>query len=192
MTASFLGNIWVGTVFPSAHSRIAPVACYLSAGMLLHVITALEMLLIFVAAAPTIDSHAIPFPALHFLLIFPLFAQLDARSRYQEYKKVRDQLILHGPDHRIFKSLCLSRCQRDAALAAARQLDYAAACSGYFSIAGYRWYHFLPDFVKHHPEFLLTATFWRTTFFAPTYEARFPGSVGIRCVEGNRHQADCS
>jgi hypothetical protein len=72
---------------------------------------------------------------------------------------------------RIFKSVAGSRCQRDAALAAARQLGYAKHCKFYFCAAGYRWYHLLPDFVKRHPRILISAAFWRTTFFMPTFQA---------------------
>jgi hypothetical protein len=147
------------------------VAGYLSAGKLLHAITVAEVLTI-LSIATMIGQHALAYPILTALSLFPLFTQLDARSRFQEYKQVWDQLARYGPDRRIFKSVASSRCQRDAALAAARQLGYAKDCRSYFCAAGYRWYHLLPDFATGHPRFLISAAFWRKTFFMPTYQAR--------------------
>ncbi len=146
-------------------------ARYLSAGRLLHAITLGEIITI-CAMAICLGPYPLGYPALMMLGLFPLFTQLDARSRFQEYKHVRDQLIRFGPDNRIFKTVSRSRCQRDAALAAAGELGYARTCRGYFYAAGYRWHHLLPGFLKSHPRLLVSAVFWRMTFFAPTYQAR--------------------
>lgn len=159
------------TVFARTHVWIVPTVGYLSAGALLHAITVVELFTILFIAS-LIGTHPLEHPASLMLCLFPLFTQLDARSRFQEYKKVKDQLIRYGPDRRIFKSVSSSRCQRNAALAAARQLGYATDCGDYFTTAGYRWHHLLPDFVNSHPRFLISAVFWRTTFFTPTYPAR--------------------
>ena len=155
-------------IFARICSWPAHIAGYLSAGKLLHAITVAEMVTILTIAA-LIGQHPLAYPTLIALSLFPLFTQLDARSRFQEYKRVKDQLTRYGPDRRIFKSVAGSRCQRDAAHAAARQLGYAKHCRFYYRAAGYRWYHVLPDFVKRHPRFLISAAFWRTTFFMPTY-----------------------
>lgn len=146
-------------------------AGYLSAAKLLHAITVVELLAI-LAIDALVDAHLLTFRVLAMLCLFPLFTQLDARSRFQEYKKIKDQLFRYGPDRRIFKSVARSRCQRDAALAASRQLGYATECRIYFTNSGYRWYHLLPGFVKAHPCHLISAVFWRTTFFTPTYPSR--------------------
>jgi hypothetical protein len=152
------------------------VAGYLSACKLLHAITVIELsgiLAIHALMGASLHAH----PALMMLGLFPFFTQLDARSRFQEFKQARDQLIRYGPDRRIFKSLAGSRCQRDAVLAASKQLGHERDCREYFLAAGYRWYHLLPDFVKDHPDFLIYAAFWRTTFFAPTYRTRMRVSL---------------
>ena len=159
------------TVFAKTSSWLVHSAGYLSAGILLHAITVAELLTITVIAT-FIGGHPLAYPVLVSLSLFPLFTQLDARSRFQEYKRVKDQVARYGPDRRIFKSVAGSRCQRDAALAAANQLGYGSRCRACFSAAGYRWYHLLPDFVKGQPRFLISAAFWRTTFFMPTYQAR--------------------
>ena len=157
------------TVFARACSWLVHSAGYLSAGKLLHAITVTELLTI-TAIANCIGDHPLAYPALVSLGLIPFFTQLDARSRFQEYKRVRDQLARYGPDRRIFRSMAGSRCQRDAVLAAARQLGYASHCSAFFSAAGYRWYHLLPDVVKGYPRFLVSGLFWRTTFFMPAYQ----------------------
>ncbi|WP_372679547.1 hypothetical protein [Desulfosarcina sp.] len=159
------------TVFNKARSWLGHSADYLSAGKLLHAVTVTEVFTITTIAA-CIGEHPLAYPALGSLSLLPLFTQLDARSRFQEYKRVQDQLARFGPDRRIFKSVAGSRCQRDAGFAAARQLGYASHCRACFSSAGYRWYHLLPDVVKGHPRFLVSAVFWRTTFFMPTYPTR--------------------
>ena len=159
------------TVFARICSWLPHAADYLSAGKLLHAITVTELITI-TAIAICIGQHPLAYPALITLSLLPLFTQLDARSRFQEYKRVKDQLARYGPNRRIFKSAAGSRCQRDAVLAAARQLGYASQCRVYFSANGYRWYHLLPDVVKGHPHFLISSGFWRTTFFMPTYQTR--------------------
>lgn len=155
------------------------VLTYLLAGWLLHVITVAELVVVFhvVPALFNMDTTTAAGTVLrHYLVSFfvslPLFSQLDARSRYQNYKQLRDQFILFGFDHRILKPALKSRCQRDAAHIAARDTGYGDACKTLFRVCGYRWYHLFPDFLFTHPWFLLTAYFWRTTFFTPTYHAR--------------------
>ncbi len=167
------------TAFIGTGSRLARCAGYLSAGKLLHAITITELSTI-VAIATLLDHHPLMYPALITLSLFTLFTQLDARSRFQEYKQVKDQLDRYGPDRRIFKSVSGSRCQRDAAFSAARELGYAVHCRVHFSAAGYRWYHLLPDFVKGHPRFFTSVAFWRTTFFMPTYRTRAKVFFGFK------------
>lgn len=150
---------------------------YLLAGVLLHVVTAVELILFL--AITGIDHHPVRDPAIVLLGVAILFTQLDARSRFQEYKRLRDQLIRYGPDRRIFFSIAGSRCQRDAGLAAARQLGHETACRRIFLTMGYRWYHLLPDFVLYHPGYLLSSAFLRRTFFLPAYTSRFPPTVGM-------------
>jgi nicotinamidase-related amidase len=145
---------------------------YLSASVLLHLITLMELGLI-IAAATLIEKPSAYVPAILILLLYLIFTQLDARSRYQEFKKVRDQLIRYGPNRRIFQSIRHSRCQRDAALAAARQVGHHRACRDFFWQAGYRWHHLLPHFLRRQPGYLFSPAFLRTTFFVPAYRSRY-------------------
>lgn len=116
-----------------------------------------------------------------YLFSFPIFGQLDARSRFQNYKQIKDQIFIYGYDERIFKPVLKSRCQRDAAWLSAKELGYAKQCKSYFKSMGYRWYHLFPDFVFSKPEFLFTNYFWKTTFFTPRYvpKIKYPQSKPI-------------
>lgn len=154
---------------------------YLLAGALLHIVTTVELILFLAMAG--IDPHPVKGPALILLGVAILFTQLDARSRFQEYKRVRDQLIRYGPDRRIFLSIAASRCQRNAGLAAARQLGHETACRRIFFAMGYRWYHLLPDFVLRHPGYLLSPVFLRKTFFLPAYTSSFPPTAGMGMMQ---------
>ncbi|MFZ4521036.1 MAG: hypothetical protein ACOYNC_04995 [Bacteroidales bacterium] len=153
---------------------------YLLAGRLLHVITVIEVIAIVVivpklySLQPTSMTGLVwKYYLISFFLSLPVFSQLDGRSRYQNYKQIKDQFIIFGFDQRILKPVLKSRCQRDAAEIAARDTGYLKECSRHFRANGYRWYHLFPDFLFTHPWFLLTPYFWRTTFFTPTYHSRF-------------------
>ena len=150
---------------------------FLACGRLLHTTTmiALGAALLIAVYIPT---HPLKIPVMAGIGLVAVFSQLDARSRFQEYKRARDQLAAYGPNRRIFQSLSYSQCQRDAVLAAAAQLGHADACRRHFAAAGYRWYHLLPDFVRQHPGYLFSPAFLRATFFAPTYRSRYQWSVG--------------
>ena len=153
---------------------------YLRVGYFLHFMTLAELALICIAYSylsisfGDLTAAGIFFKLIlmSFLVVLPLFSQLDARSRYQNYKQIKDQLFFYGFDRRIFKPMLQSRCQRDAAMAAAEELEYGNRCRHYFRICGYRWYHLVPDFIFRAPYFLLTRAFWRRTFFMPTYRPR--------------------
>ncbi|MEA3476655.1 MAG: hypothetical protein U9R60_00620 [Bacteroidota bacterium] len=107
-----------------------------------------------------------------YILWFPVSAQLDARSRFQNYKQLKDQIYLNGYQERILKPVLKSRCQRDAAKVAANELGYIKECTQYFKSYGYRWYHLIPDWFFRKPHFLLSKYFFRTTFFAQYYNPR--------------------
>ena len=153
---------------------------YLRVGYLLHLMTAGEILLIgLIVTTFGIDDWLASGDLIgKILLLYPLwsppvFAQLDARSRYQNYKQVKDQLHAYGFKKIILKPTLKSRCQRDAVVVASDELGYKERCKDYFYSSGYRWYHLLPDFFFTDPLFLLHPRFWKTTFFAPTYRPKY-------------------
>ena len=153
------------------------VRSYFIAGKLLHLIALIELIAVLIIVPYLYEWQTgdnllltgLKLYAIGFLISLPFFSQLDARSRYQNYKQIKDQIYMYGYDERIFKPVLKSRRQRDAAWLSAKELGYGSKCSAYFRSHGYRWYHILPDFVFKKPQFLLTGYFWRTTFFSPTY-----------------------
>jgi hypothetical protein len=153
---------------------------YLKAGYLLHIITVIELLVLWIAFAnmslspenSILIELIVKIGILVFFASLPFFGQLDAHSRYQNYKQIKDQFYLYGFDRRILKPALKSRCQRDAAQVAAEELGYGVLCRMHFRSFGYRWYHLIPDFVFHKPLFLISKHFWRTTFFTPIYSPR--------------------
>jgi hypothetical protein len=106
-----------------------------------------------------------------YMVWLPVSAQLDARSRYQNYKQIKDQLYFNGFQHRIIKPVLKSRCQRDAAGVAAKELGFDQLCNEYYHFNGFRWYHLLPTWIFKTPQYLFSRYFFRTTFFAPTYRS---------------------
>lgn len=157
------------------------VASYVRVGRLLHVITAAELVMfyLFYSNLPITFTEGFELGLVFRWLLLSLFTtlpilgQLDARSRFQNYKQIKDQLLLYGFDERILRPTLKSRCLRDAALVAADELGYGDRCRAHFFSCGYRWYHLVPDFVFQSPQFLLSRYFWRTTFFVSGYRPRF-------------------
>ena len=153
------------------------VLSYMRAGLLLNSLTVVEFIL-FCAAAPELlpnDSDGLLKNIckgwlLIFLASLPVFSQLDARCRYQDYKRVKDLFFRFGFDARIIKTLLKSRCQRDAAMVAALESGHGDSCRAFYHGQGYRWYHIFPDFLVSHPQFLLSRHFWESTFFLKTYQ----------------------
>jgi hypothetical protein len=103
----------------------------------------------------------------------PFFSQLDARSRYQNYKAVKDLLYIHGYQKRIIKPFLRSRCQRDAVKVAADDLQFHEKLKAYYYDEGYRWYHLLPDYVFKKPGVFLTKRYWTTTLLARRYKQKY-------------------
>jgi hypothetical protein len=152
---------------------------YLKAGCSLHLVTLTEVLIyFFILLLPGVRSWLtgnysfLKILALCPAITFPLIAQLDARSRYQNYKLIKDNLHIYGFQKRLLKPFIKSRCQRDAIKAAAGELGILRQCNDYFKDSGYRWYHLLPDVVFDKPSVILTKNFWSTTLFEKKYHPK--------------------
>ena len=94
------------------------------------------------------------------------FALADSISRYREYVRMRNAFKRFGLRRRILKRAAGSRCQRDAALAAAGEIGRVPEARGYFRSMGYRWYHILPDRVIANPLVFFSPSFLMTGFFS--------------------------
>lgn len=161
-------------------SFIYKIKTYLLVGKLLHIIAVTELILIILIIPKLYNIETqqglfltgLRYFAIIYLASLPFFSQLDARSRFQNYKQIKDQFFQYGFDKRILSPVLKSRCQRDAAVISATELGYKNECINHFKTHGYRWYHIIPDFFWSHPHFLLSKYFWRTTFFVPYYQSK--------------------
>jgi hypothetical protein len=97
----------------------------------------------------------------------------DGWSRFQDYKRAKDQMFMYGPKIRILNQFAASQCQRAACVTAAKELGFAGEAQEYYDGLGYKWYHFLPDFMVHDPFFFYKRYFWRRTFLEKYYKPRF-------------------
>ncbi len=152
---------------------------YIRSGILLHLVTAIEITLLAIAYYWLSalnwfvnDAYLLKHLLWTCFLSFPLFPQFDAYSRYQNYKQLVDLFYFNGFDKRFVKPFIKSRCQRDAVMAAALDLGYHKKCKAIFTSSGYQWYHFFPDFMLSNPSFLFHKHFWLTTFFTRKYVSK--------------------
>ena len=111
---------------------------------------------------------------LHGLLLFwgvgmVVLALLDARSRFQDYKRAKDLFFENGFKSRIAKIYIHSKCQRDAARAAAKDLGLLEQLDYFYQSQGYRWYHIFPDFLFKKPWIVFSRRYWRRTLFESQY-----------------------
>ena len=97
---------------------------------------------------------------------------MDGWSRFQNYKRIKDQLYIHGFDTRLVVKYKESKCQRNAALVAARELGIENEVRKFYRKLGIRWYHFIPHFMLQDPFFLIRKSFWSRTFLEKFYKPK--------------------
>ncbi len=107
------------------------------------------------------------FSFLHIFLV-----QADSWSRFQDYKRVKDQLFLYGFKKKIIRQYAGSRCQRNAVQTAAEELGYLDETNAYLYELGYRWHHFVPDFMVRDPLFIFKEYYWKRTFNRKYYKSK--------------------
>lgn len=155
---------------------------YLQTGYLLHLITLLAFVLCILGLLETIDvlkqSSDWKKPAfMIYLLLYSFsllfFSQLDAYSRYQNYKMVKDKIFYYGFDSRILKPFVYSRCQRDAISVAVRELNYSNEWKNLMKTYDFKWYHILPHIIIKTPSVLFSKQYWIKTLFVKTYHAKY-------------------
>lgn len=153
---------------------------YINVGRLLHLIAFLDLIVTAVAIyfILTLDSRhdmGLMITWSVVLIMFggmSVYAELDGYSRFQDYKRVKDQLYFYGYQDRILRPMSRSRCQRDAGQLACDEFSIGKKSKEYFTDSGYKWYHIIPDFVLEDPGFFFKSYFWHGTFFTPYYEPR--------------------
>ncbi|HMB63952.1 MAG TPA: hypothetical protein VKN36_12810 [Eudoraea sp.] len=106
-----------------------------------------------------------------FVHIFLVIA--DGWSRYQNYKRAKDLFYDHGYRPRIARLYMSSKCQRNAALEAAKELGIMPEVQEYYKNNGVKWYHFLPYFMVQDPFFFIKSSFWNRTFLEKQYRPKY-------------------
>jgi hypothetical protein len=106
-----------------------------------------------------------------FLHIFLVLA--DGWSRFQNYKRAKDQFFLHGFHPRIADRYMVSKCQRMAAIEAATELGLKNEIEAHYITRGVKWYHFVPYFMTNDFWFGFRRKFWSRTFLEPHYTPRY-------------------
>lgn len=93
-----------------------------------------------------------------------ILCEADALSRYREYLRLKRLFLRRGPRPRALLLVSGSRCQRDAALFAARETGHGGQAAAFYFAMGYRWHHVLPDAILRNPLFFFNPAFLRATF----------------------------
>ncbi len=154
---------------------------FVRTGMLLHAISILGLIVFSYFANTALISFSQGFcQALVFNgfmsisgLVIIVFAQLDAMSRFQNYKFAKDLFFEKGFQKRIANLFIGSRCQRGAIIVAANDLGISDQLKIYLQSLGYRWFHVIPDIVFLNPKILLAKRFWEKTLFAKSYASKY-------------------
>ncbi|MDW5289832.1 hypothetical protein [Formosa sp. PL04] len=98
---------------------------------------------------------------------------MDGWSRFQNYKRAKDQFFEYGFRKRIAANYIVSKCQREAALVAASELGIEDKVVNYYNQHGVKWFHYLPYFMVIDPLFFLRKTFWSRTFLERSYISKY-------------------
>lgn len=106
-------------------------------------------------------------------VVLIVLTQMDAFSRFQNYKLAKDLFFENGFQKRIANLFISSRCQREAVKIAALDLGMADELNAYLDSLGFRWFHVIPKVVIARPDILLTRTFWEKTFFVKPYTSKY-------------------
>ena len=72
---------------------------------------------------------------------------MDSWSRFQNYKRIKDQLFMYGFQPKIANNYLVSKCQRRALKIACEELDLEQEYTRYLERCKVKWYHFVPYFM---------------------------------------------
>ncbi|MEM0571905.1 hypothetical protein [Aequorivita flava] len=98
---------------------------------------------------------------------------MDGWSRYQNYKRAKDQFFEHGFHPKIAMLYMGSKCQRMAAETAAEELGIKQQVQDLYKECGVKWFHYIPYFMIQEPFFLFKKKFWSRTFLENHYKPKY-------------------
>ena len=142
----------------------------LAVGRHLFIISAVGLVLCYCSGIFSSAAYGLGFCWGVGLVVLPL---LDARSRFQDYKRAKDLFFENGFKPRIAKIYIYSKCQRDAVRVAAKDLGLLEQLDYFYQTQGYRGYHIIPDFIFKKPWLLFSQRYWRKTLFEPHYTSSY-------------------
>ncbi|MDT0293988.1 hypothetical protein ACFQ3R_06610 [Mesonia ostreae] len=97
---------------------------------------------------------------------------MDGWSRFQNYKRVKDQFYMYGFITKTANHYKGSKCQRNAILVASKELGLEREAISFYKRQGIKWYYFIPQFMVKDPLFMLKNSFWSRTFMEKKYTAK--------------------
>ncbi|GEM_PF-295639 len=98
---------------------------------------------------------------------------MDSWSRFQNYKRLKDQLYTYSFQPKIANNYLVSKCQRRALKIACNELGLSHEYHRFLELRGVKWHHFIPYFMVQDPFFLLKKHFWNRTFLEKYYEPKY-------------------
>jgi hypothetical protein len=108
-----------------------------------------------------------------FAFVHIFLVAMDGWSRFQNYKRAKDQFYIHGFNRRIANTYIGSKCQRNAAIVAAEELGIGKTVKDYYVTKGVKWYHFVPYYMVQNPLFFFSDIFWSRSFLEKNYKPKF-------------------
>ena len=108
-----------------------------------------------------------------FAFVHIFLVMMDGWSRFQNYKRAKDQFYVHGFNRRIANTYIGSLCQRTAAIVAAEELGIGDEIKEYYVKRNVKWYHVIPYFMVRDPFFFIKKKFWSRTFLEKNYKPKF-------------------
>jgi hypothetical protein len=154
---------------------------FIKVGYFLHMMALTGIFLFFIGISKIFgwfeNPHNFLYLIVYFLIMIqgftlPFFAELDALGRYQNYKQAKEKLFTLGYDERLIKPFMYSKCQRDAVIIAAEDLNCKSEVKKYYYRNGYRWYHVFPDAFVKTPLVLFKKIFWTKILFVKHYQLK--------------------
>ena len=153
---------------------------FIKVGKSLHIIAFIGIGIFYIGVKNFIFEPISSFDLLNYFWLYlislgftlPIFAELDAYGRYQDYKLIKETIYKNGYDDRLIKIFMSSKCQRDSVLVAVDDLMYRNRTEDFFYNKGYRWYHILPDPFVKNPLVLFKKEFWYRILFTKKYQLK--------------------
>lgn len=154
---------------------------YCKVGLLLHCVSIVSLILFLWLLGPMISAFkqdqivkGLCFGMICLISIsLVFFSQMDAYSRFQDYKLVKDLIFENGFRTRVVKLFVGSRCQREALKMASIDLGMSMEQKLFFKQLGYKWFHIIPYIYFSYPFIFFSWAFWEKTLFARPYKSKY-------------------